>query len=484
MNASGSGFDDVFFAASASIWLRGLLRRQFTARELLEAVWARILAINPQINALAAYDYEAALLQAEEADRRYARGEARALEGLPITIKDSFQTAGLLTTCGDEALAEFVPERDAAAVAALRAAGAVILAKTNVPRLTGDFQTHNPLYGVSCNPWDLSLTPGGSSGGTAAAVAVGMSAFDLSSDLGGSIRWPAQACGLFGLKPSWGRISLAGHIPPLPSVRLKNPPDLAVAGPIARSAADLDLVLSLAADGASAPLLPARRDRPRGLRLALWLDSAFSPVDADVEAGVLVAAEAFRSAGAEVVEARPAFAFAEAFEIYAMLSFAIGFAGASAEVRAQFADTARHFAPDDLSYPALRARAAKIDAATFSRLMERRKAIDAAFADFFRDRDAILCPPAPCVAFAHDLSPDLFARRLPTSVGDLPYYDLLKWASLASLALLPAVVAPVALTPRGLPTGVQIICARHEDHTAVALAGMLENLTFGFRAPK
>ncbi|MCI4679279.1 amidase [Rhodoblastus acidophilus] len=488
MNSASAGFDEAFFAASASTWLRGLAKGDFSAREAFDAVWERILARNPQINALAAYDYESAREQAAEADRSYARGAARPLEGLPITIKDSFETAGLLTACGDEALAEHIPRQDAAAVARLRAAGAIILAKTNVPRLTADFQTHNALFGVTCNPWDLALTPGGSSGGAAAAVAAGLSAFDLASDLGGSIRWPAQACGLFGLKPSWGRISLAGHIPPLPTVRLKNPPDLAVAGPLARSASDLGLVLSLTASAENAAPA-ARGKKPDDLRLALWLDPDFAPVDRDVEAGILLAAEVFRDAGAAVVEARPDFSFQDAFEIYVLLNFAIGFAGTPAEDRARFAAEAKSFATDDISYYALRARAAKMDAATFSRLTERRAAINAAFAEFFKDYDAILCPPAPCLAFPHDFAPDPFARRLPTSAGPLPYHDLLKWASLASLSLLPAVVAPVALTSakgkdRVLPTGVQIICARDDDRTAVALAGLIEKATGGFRAPK
>ncbi|MGO8739218.1 amidase family protein [Rhodoblastus sp.] len=479
---TAAGFDEAFFAASACSWRRGLEKRDFSARELLGAVWDRILERNPRINALAAYDYDSALNQAGAADAAYARGAARPLEGLPITIKDSFETAGLATACGDEALAEYVPRQDAEAVARLRAAGAIVLAKTNVPRLTADFQTFNSLYGATCNPWDEARTPGGSSGGAAAAVASGFCAFDLASDLGGSIRWPAQACGLFGLKPSWRRISLVGHIPPLPPLRLKNPPDLAVAGPLARSAADLDLALSLLEEpGRAGP--PPRRSDPAELRLALWLDPDFAPVDPEVEAGVRLAAQMLRDAGAAVTEARPAFAFAEAFEIYVTLNFAIGFAGAPRE-KARFAEQARNFEPDDLSYPALRARAANIDATAFARLTERRKAIGAAFAGFFERHDAILCPPAPCLAVPHDFSPDPFARRLPIGAGALPYHDLLKWAGLASLALLPAAVAPVALTRKNLPTGVQIVCARGEDRMAVALAGMIEKATGGFRAPK
>jgi amidase len=469
---SKAGFDEAFFSNSACKWREGLEKRDYSPRELLGAVWDRILERNPRINALAGYDFDSALRQADEAETAYARNEARPLEGLPITVKDSFETAGLLTACGEPALGDYVPRQDAAAVARLRAAGAIVLAKTNVPRLAADFQTFNPVFGLTCNPWDEALTPGGSSGGAAAAVVSGFSAFDLASDLGGSIRWPAHACGLFGLKTSWGRISLLGHIPPLPPLRLKRPPDLAVAGPLARSAEDLDLVLSLLEDRRHAGPAPRRTD-PADLRLALWLDPDFAPVDRDVEAGVRRAAHIFRDLGASVVETSPAFAFAEAFEIYVTLNFAIGFAGAPRE-KARFAGDAKKFERGDLSFPALRARAAALDATTFSRLAERRKAIGAAFAAFFERFDAILCPPAPCLAFPHDFAPDPFSRRLPTSVGALPYHDLLKWAGLASLALLPAAVAPVALTSKNLPNGVQIISARGEDHMAIALAGMIE----------
>ena len=223
----------------------------------------------------------------------------------------------------------------------------------------------------------------------------------------------------------------------------------------------------------------------------MWLEPGFAPVDRDVAAAVLVAAEALRKAGAFVDEtARPAVDFAEAFEIYAFLNFAIGFAGMPAEARAEIAARGQDFDADDPSYPAMQARAARLDAAVFGRMMERRSAIKQAFTAFFEDYDAILCPPAPCVAIRHDFTPDFFARRLETSAGALPYYDLLKWASLASLAHLPAAVAPVvggALGPprdaQDLPCGVQIICAFDEDRSAVAIAAMLEKALGGFRAP-
>ncbi len=326
-----TGFDESFFAASAGAWRDGLRRRDFSPVELLEAVWARILERNPPLNALVAWDEAGARRAAEDSERRYGRGEARPLEGLPLSVKDSFAVQGMPTTCGAAELADYRPAEDALAVARLRAAGAVILAKSNVPRLTGDYQTYNSLFGVTANPYDLARSPGGSSGGSAASAAAGFCAFEFGSDLGGSIRWPAHGCGLFGLKTSWGLIPMLGHIPPLPTIKLKSPPDLGVAGPLARSAADLGLALSVAAGPVNArgpAFLPKpRKTRPQDWRIALWLEPGFAPVDAEVEQGVLRAAEAFREAGARVEPAKPAFAFAEAFEIYALLNFAIGFAG-------------------------------------------------------------------------------------------------------------------------------------------------------------
>jgi amidase len=391
------------------------------------------------------------------------------------------------TTCGAQELADYWPKEDALAVARLRASGAILLAKSNVPRMTGDFQTHISLFGATSNPYDLSRSPGGSSGGAAAAVAAGLTAFELGSDLGGSIRWPAHCCGLFGLKTSWSQVPMLGHIPPLPTIKLKTPPDMGVAGPMARSAGDLELALAAIAGpiNAAGPafLKKPRRNRPEDWRIALWLEPGFAVIDAEVEQGVLLAADLFRAAGARVEPAKPDFAFADALEIYALLNFAIGFAGAPPQAREEAAARSSEFAADDLSFPALQARAARIDAAAWSNLMARRAAIKRAFADFFERHDAILCPPAPCLAIEHDLSPDVFARRIATRGGDLPYHDLLKWAALAALAHLPAAVVPVAPGASGLPRGAQIICAHDEDRSAIALAAILEQAGGGFLAP-
>ena len=219
---------------------------------------AAIARLNPALNAIVQMDAASAWRAAAESDARIARGEARPLEGLPVTIKDCFETAGMVTAVGAPALKNYLPKEDASAVARLRGAGAIILGKTNVPLLTGDFQTANSVYGTTNNPWNLDFSPGGSSGGAAAAIATGMSTLELGSDLAGSIRWPAHCCGVFGLKTTWNVVATYGHIPPTPDMRLERNPELLVAGPLARSAADLEFG-ARCLGGATAPDDPSAK---------------------------------------------------------------------------------------------------------------------------------------------------------------------------------------------------------------------------------
>ena len=474
--------------AKSATHLRAMLgRREISARELTLATLACIDAINPAINAVVARNDGAALAAADASDARLARGEDRPLEGLPITLKDAWEVAGLVSTGGFPDLAGFVPGEDAVPVARLRAAGAVILGKSNVPLLSGDFQTYNAIYGETCNPWDHACTPGGSSGGAAAAVATGMSAFELGSDIGGSIRWPASACGVFGLKTTWDLVPLYGHTPPTRAMRTKAPMDLGVAGPIGRSAADLDLVLSVVAGPMNAAG-PAFLKKPRtrdvkNLRLAVWLDP-FALVDTRVERAVRTAADLLARDGAAIDEnARPGFSFAEAFEVYSLLLHAITLAGFPARVREKIAARASDFPPGDLSHAGLQARAARIGAEMFSDLQKRRRKIRDDLATFFETYDAILCPVTPAPFVKHDFLPDSLARKIEMDIGQMPYFDLVKWASIATLANCPAVSAPVLRTAENMPVGVQIICAEGEDRTATAIAAMIERATGGFVPP-
>lgn len=480
---------DIDLTASATALRTALLARRFSATDLLEATFARIDAINPHLNAIVAQDREAARAMARVSDERFANGTARPLEGLPITIKDAFDVAGLPSSGGLPAYRERLPAEDAAAVARLRAAGAVIVGKTNVPVFSGDFQSYNPVHGVTNNPWDETRSPGGSSGGAAVAVATGMSAFELGSDLGSSIRWPAHACGVFGLKTSWGLVSTWGAIPPPPERRTARNVDLMVAGPITRAAEDLDLILPVIAGPRDAalpsPALPEPRARTaKGLRIALWAEDPFAPVDKEVSEAVREAARRLAEAGASVDEtARPSVSFADAFEVYALLNHAVVAYGLPPKVRARIQAQASRFSPNDLSHQALQARGARMTPGLYQQLAHRRLAQKRQWARFFERYDVVLCPPAPVAAIPHDHGPDIHARRLMVNGEPRPYLDFLLWAAPATGADLPALCAPVMRSREGMPLGVQIIAPFGEDRTAIAVGAMLEELGSRFVPP-
>lgn len=465
--------------ASATALREALLACRFSASELLEATFARIDALNPALNAIVTQDREAARAMAAESDKRLANGTSRPLEGLPITIKDAFDVAGLPSSGGLPAYKERVPSEDAAAVARLRAAGVVIIGKSMVPVFSGDFQSYNPAHGVTNNPWNPKLSPGGSSGAAAVAVATGMSAFELGSDLGGSMRWPAHATGVFGLKTSWGLVSTWGLIPPPPERRPPRNPDLLVAGPITRAAEDLALILSVLAGPRDAaqpatPLRPPRRSDAQGLRVALWAEDAFAPTDSEVSAAVHEAARRLAAQGAIIDDtARPAIRFAEAFEIYALLNHAVVAYGLPPKVRARIQAPARGYSPNDLSHQALQARGASMTPSQYHQVSQRRAALKRQWARFFESYDVVLCPPAPVAAIPHDHSPDIHARRLDVNGDKRPYLDFLLWASLATGADLPALSTPVLRSQAGLPLGVQIIAPMGEDLLAVAVGGLI-----------
>ncbi|MBV1701590.1 MAG: hypothetical protein KGQ46_07185 [Hyphomicrobiales bacterium] len=474
---------------SAIRMLAGLRAGEYNASQLLEIALKQVDACNPALNALIAFDLDGARVAARTSDARIAAGQMRPLEGLPISIKDSFDVLGMANTSGAKEFADFHPTVDAPAVARLRAAGAVIFAKSNVPKLTSDFQSSNSLFGTTRNPYDLERSPGGSSGGAAAAVAAGMSAFELGSDLGGSIRWPAHACGLFGLKPTWDLVPMQGHLPPTPVQRTAKTAELGVAGPIARSALDLELVLKVIAGPINARgpefMPPARAKSARDLKIAVWLDEPSAAVDDEVRTSVQMAARMLAQAGANVDwKARPDFDFEDGYEAFSLYLNAIVASGFPAPLRAKLAQEALKFTANDRSHEALQARGAKLSADSYDMIQTRKRDIQAAWAAFFTQYDAILVPPAPILAMKHNLVPDMYARRIYGSFGERPYFDMMKWASLATFAHLPACVAPVSQNAGGLPSGVQIICGHAQDRQAIAIAAMLEAINGPLPGPR
>lgn len=450
--------------------------REISARELLAATLERIERLDPSVHAIVATDIAGAMQAAD-----LAEGNARPLEGLPMTIKDCFEVAGMPVTAGVPALKDYLPGQDAEAVARLRAAGAIILGKTNVPFLTADLQSFNEVHGRTSNPWHLDFSPGGSSGGAAAAVATGMATLELGSDLGGSIRWPAHCCGIFGLRTTAGGISTKGHVPPLPDRVGTALDEIIVAGPLARSATDLALALDVLAPASASE---ARVIAPAGLRVALWLDEPFSPVDSSVAEAVSKAALLLEEAGAKVDGAtRPEFSFSECWEVFALLCHKVLGTMMPEGIRRRIGASAPGYARDDRSHRALQARALVLDPVEQALLQSRRLRLEAAWQHFFESFDVVLCPPSSVGPIPHDQSPDPFAREIRVDGNPRPYFDLMHWAALSSAAGLPAVVAPIMLGADGLPRGVQIIAAAGADRTAVAVAGLLEVLGPGFQPP-
>lgn len=466
--------------ASAGELAASLRRGELSAIEALEDHLARVREVNPPLNAFIALDEEKARAAAAAADAALAAdaGTLGPLHGVPMTIKDSWETAGLLTTCGAPALVAHVPQRDADAVSRLRAAGAVVFGKTNAPLMAGDVQTYNEVHGVTNNPWDVSRTCGGSSGGAAAALASGMTPLELGSDIAGSIRTPSSWCGVFGHKPSWGIVPLRGHIPGPPGSLAE--PDLGVAGPMARDPRDLALALDVLAgprewDAKAWRLkLPAPRGARLGdFRIAAWLDDERCPVDPAVRAVLEDAVEALRGAGARVdATARPAVSLAEMDEAYFPMLCAIIGAGFPQEVYDAMREAASTLTTDE--GPMARfMQGMTCSAREVLRRDEERNRHRSAWEAFFSEVDVVLTPCVPVAAIPHDNIAPMPTRMIDVDGTQRSYLDLFTWIGPATSCHLPATAAPVGQTAEGLPVGVQIVGPHLEDRTTIAFAQAL-----------
>jgi amidase len=472
------GADPLLMPVAAQAAL--LASRKISARELMALTLQRIDRLNPTLNAIITLDREGAEKAADAADARFSAGTARVLEGLPITIKDALDTVGMRTACGAPQFKDRIPDEDATVVARLRAAGAIVIGKTNVPVFCGDFQSASPIAGRTSNPWNTAFSAGGSSGGAAVAVLTGMSSFEVGTDQGSSVRWPCAANGITGLKSSWGLVSTWGVVPPPPEKRTARNVDLVAVGPITRHAADMDLLLPIMAGPrdirVAGPALAAPRAiSAKGLRVAVWLDEPFAPVDARVSDGVRAAARMLADAGAQVdTAARPSLRFEEAYEVFALLNHWLVGYGLPPRIRDKIAAQAASFAPGDLSHRALQSRGMRMTPGLYQALNARRLRLKRQWAQFFTRFDVVLCPPAPVAFLPHQDDPNVMGRTLDVNGGANPYLDFLHWASPASSADLPAAVAPAGFTPEGMPRGVQIIAPVLEDRTAIAVAGMIQ----------
>lgn len=462
--------------------LDDLTAGEISAGDLLELHVARSDAVNPAINAVVRTDLAAARARARDLDRMSKAGaKAGPLHGLPITIKDTFDVDGMPATSGAPEYARRpVSTPDAPAVARLRAAGAVIWGKTNTPYLAGDNQTSNPVHGRTSNPYDPNRTPGGSSGGAAAAVATGVTPLELGSDIGGSLRLPAHFCGVAALKPTYGRVPLLGHVPPAPgslSVR-----DLNVAGPMARSVADLRLMFEVLAD----PGLPQARRGLKGRRIAVWANDPAFPVSAECAAAVDTAAAAADDLGAHVSIAKPYIAGDALLDLYLQLLLPI-LATDMPPPLVKAMEAGRPIARAlSRREPFSRAKWALYSAAThhdWLKANEARERLKRDVAQFFTRWNAILTPIAPSTAFEHMEAGDSVTRHLLVDGEPTPYHAFHSWIALASVCHLPAVVVPVRREPGQLPCGVQIIGPEGADLDVLAMAEALEAEIGGYAPP-
>jgi amidase len=473
--------------------LRAMLdARQISAKDLVEQAIARIEARDGTINAVVVRDFEHARAAATKADVALARGERAPLLGIPITVKESFNVGGFSTTWGFPNQRGWKPAEDSVAVARLKAAGAVVLGKTNLATAIADWQSFNAIYGTTNNPFDLKRTPGGSSGGSAAALAAGYVPLELGSDISGSIRAPSHLCGVFGHKPTSGLVAGRGHTPPgaAPSA-YDLTYGLGVCGPLARNAADLELALDILA-GPDLPdatayrisLPPARRTALRGFRVLMIDDHPLLPVASEIRGALKEFANRLIRASATVARSSPLLPdLAESARLHTrMVRNTIAF-GRPPEFFERMRVQAAALEPEDSSLRAERARAPLLTHMEWIAAELVRDRLRNQWAALFRQFDVVLCPPFSVTAFPHDHKPDQEDRTIEIDGQSFPYLSLIVWATAATPPGLPATVMPIARSNSGLPIGVQIIGPFLEDLTTLAFARLAEREFGGFVPP-
>ncbi|QIG50067.1 amidase [Nordella sp. HKS 07] len=461
---------------------------KISARELLDLAWTQIEKHNSSLNAVIVSDIARARKAAVASDRRLKAGTPKGIfDGVPMTIKESFDWTGTPTTWGDPRFAGNIAGSDAVALTRLTDAGAIILGKTNVPLMLSDWQSFNAIYGTTNNPWDKARSPGGSSGGSAVALATGMSALEVGSDIGASIRNPAHYCGVYGHKPTYGIVPMRGQF--LPGI--VSPSDISVAGPMARSARDLTAMLKLLAgpDGVEARALrlnlpSASQTSLKDFRVAVMLNDPVSEVDQPVQdlIGKLAQFLAKRVKRLSMT-ARPQFSTREAMDIYIRLLRSATSRRLNDQDFAANRKLAEDFAAEDNSYFAQMTRANVLPHRSWLLANERRHQMRLLWDQFFADWDVLICPAAASAAFPHDQKGERHERTITVNGRQVPTTDQLFWAGYSGGFYLPSTVAPMGLTPEGLPAGIQIITKQYGDLTTLRFAELLEREYHGFVPP-
>jgi amidase len=483
--------------ATASQLAQMIREREVSAIEVLNAYLQQIDQHNEKINAIATLNREGAIQKAQEADQAIARGDNwGALHGVPITLKDTFETSGLLTTAGYKPLKNYIPSQDATVVARLRQAGAIILGKTNLAEMASDFQSTNELFGRVNNPWNLDYTPGGSSGGSAAAIAAGFSALDLGNDASGSTRQPAHFCGVYALKPTDRRLSTAGHIPEAPGMP-KCVRQLMTVGFLARSIEDLQLCLTLTVgsdprqpDVPPVPLDTVDKKNIQNIRI-VWSDSwSTMPPASEIKTAINLAVDKLKPLCANTEQwTSPPFDLQPAFQVCNRLT-ALNFVysqpadfdafwktfpamfreATQGDKQLRDLSNLSHFLPTLLN-PNLK---------EYFELLTQRDRLIARIDQALEPWDAWICPVAMTTAFTHRPKGEAIAiegRKVPYFLANGGY------TMLFNLTGHPVVIIPIGQSKAGLPIGMQIIGKRWQEGSLLAIAEAIEPVVCNIQHP-
>jgi amidase len=488
--------DDIAFLSAVNL-VKAILEKRISSSELLEIYIERYERFNPSVNAIVDTDFETARTRARQADDALANDEILGpLHGLPMTVKDYISVAGLHSTYGSPIFKEHVPTTNADVVQPLIDAGAIVFGKTNLPLWATGSQSYNEVHGQTNNPWDPTRGPGGSSGGAAAAIAAGLTGLEIGSDLAGSIRSPAHLCGIYGHKPSYGIVPTRGQQPPAPINLIDYAPveDLTVTGPLARSAADLDLVMDLVVrppihqrDAMEINLPAPRKESLKDYRVGVWIDDPIYSPDIEVGDCLEGLVGTLSGVGARIEQNRPDINFKRIVEVFTELMYLAGAAYVQEDAFDSLKRRSTELDETDHSFDARFAKSVTKTHREWQLLNRERVMAQQTWADFFREYDVLLCPAFRIAAFPHDHTMTLDTAQSITTKFDeqfISHGDLvLPWALLASASYLPATVAPIGLTPKGLPVGVQIIGPYFEDRTSIHFATLIEENVVGFSPP-
>ncbi|MBW4505491.1 MAG: amidase [Scytonematopsis contorta HA4267-MV1] len=476
---------------------RMIRERVVSSVEVVDSYLEKISKHNSQLNAICTLDAENAQKQAREADEALARGENWGmLHGVPITIKDCLETAGLRTTSGYKPLKDYVPQEDATVVSRLRNAGAIILGKTNLAKLASDWQGINDIFPRVNNPWNLNYTAGGSSSGSAAAVAAGLSALDIGDDFGGSIRQPSHFCGIYGLKPTDRRIPTTGHIPEIPG-KFRCIRQMLTVGPLARSIEDLRLCLQLitGSDPRQPDIPPVPLDVPiekglQNLRIA-WTDGFASiPVEESIQSAIQSVAYRLGEAGTQIERWVPVFDFSAAWEILSTVAvYNLMYAQPTTldDARQDIPFLFRSATQGDKTIGGFGSLAGIVlpiflnpTLKGYFEALAKRDNLIAQMDKQLEQWDVWLCPVAMTTAFTHCAKGEALVvngRKVPYMMASGAY------TSPFALTGHPVVVIPIGKTQDGLPIGMQIVGKRWREMELLRIAQQLDKLIGSFQHP-